>query len=69
MTTVSAIFNLASSAFCVSLLIGLSMSAVLFTFSNPTFAGLIPIATFISVTDPSANLELVTAFEAILGAG
>ncbi len=66
---VSTILSFVLSETCVAALIGLSISAVLFTFSNPTFAGLIPIATFISVTDPSANLELVTAFEAILGAG
>ena len=68
-TAVSEILSLVLIADCVAILIGLSKSAVLFTFSNPTFAGLIPIATFISVTEPSANLVVVTTLGAMLGAG
>ena len=61
----SFVFNTA----CVAVLMGLFISEVLSTLSKPTFAGLIPIATFISVTEPSANLLVVTAFDAMLGAG
>ena len=65
----SEILSLVLSAACVAILIGLSKSAVLFTFSNPTFAGLMPIATLISVIEASANFEVVTTLEAMLGAG
>ena len=56
----SVAFAFKSKAVCVAVEIGLSASLMLLTFSRPTFAGFIPIATLASVTDPSANLIAVT---------
>ena len=66
---VSEIFSLVSKASSVALLIGLFISDVLSTFSNPTFNALIPNATFASVIIPSANLAFVIDLGAILGEG
>ena len=52
---------LVSSAACVNVLIGLSISLVLSTLPKPTFDALIPLAIFKSVTAPLAIFEVTMA--------